>query len=158
MTQWYRGAEQHASVNGSDIEELENGSGDQHTILPAKRTKWDIKSYTFHSISDCINWVGRRKTGNSTRRVERINERCQGKLEKIDGDENKDSLRVCNSKGLTNGDSKGQNGTITGNVERAGTLDKQHTQVLITGSIHLVGGALRVLQNMQECDHKKENV
>lgn len=158
MTQWYTGAEQHSGVNGSDIEELENGSGDSHALPSAKRTKWDIKSYTFHSISDCINWVGRRKTGNGTHRGERINERCQGKLEKTDADENKDSLHVCNSEGLTNGDNKGQNGTITHSIERAGVLDKRHTQVLITGSIHLVGGALRVLRDMQECDHGKENV
>ena len=106
-------------------------------------------SHVHPSISSCINLMHKRRgEGQSSQKVsgdhanDKDNSVVTNTLSNIhnNGDE------------IQNGSCVNEPGTEHASGPEKGSLigDKKHIQVLITGSIHLVGGALRVIWDKQD--------
>ncbi|KAH3796772.1 folylpolyglutamate synthase, mitochondrial-like [Dreissena polymorpha] len=142
------------------LRQQQNIGGSNSMETGTTGNKAEFQSLFFSSISECINWICKRKWYENRVVSEKL----------IKGDLLNNS-EVCINRDST--DASGINGTcisdtkVTNRVESGQGLqtgdedvykyvnqasedaDIQHVEVLITGSLHLVGGALRVLWERQ---------
>ncbi|KAL4219103.1 hypothetical protein ACF0H5_021686 [Mactra antiquata] len=134
-----------ATQNGGTNKHEENGLDDTDIC----NTSSDKSLLTFPSISHCINWVRQRQWEHG---VKIKGKDCKSDSNGIGDGENilvdcdigdiGTNSNVCSS-GV--GDSEANIGAANG----VSGNNKKHVQVLITGSLHLVGGSLRVLWDNQ---------
>ena len=107
----------------------------------------EMESHALPSISHCVNWVCKRSTGNTENgnfSEKHTDAKLNGQIVENGGC---DKNHRCDTNGVAE-----RNGHVNGTVEKkdvgASKCD-QHVQVLVTGSMHLVGGALKVLWNKE---------
>ena len=113
---------QHAKVN-SDTVVTENGNlSCQKTVLHA-----------FPSISHCIDWI---MAGNKLRNIYNKGREC-GKTVESGGPRNERNAE-------TEADLEGFDDNVP-------DIGDKYVHILVTGSLHLVGGALRVIQGEDAC-------
>ncbi|XP_052790793.1 folylpolyglutamate synthase, mitochondrial-like isoform X2 [Mya arenaria] len=125
------------------------------------RSVQDLSSHTLPSISECINWVCKRKwqqkssRGNPYVSSLYANEDYQND---VDIENSFNWVAVQHGTHFDMNTTNGHQPLSTSNrVNQSNVVDgqeskrseKKHVQVLITGSLHLVGGALRVLNDRQ---------
>lgn len=131
----------HISTNGhAETLGVENG---------LQSSSGGCELHVLSSISECINWVCKRHWTRAE------NNNLSGKC--VNGEVNRhavsngcDRLKICD---IESGENKIEiaNGSAGLNIEdeKLGNSKHPHVQVLVTGSMHLVGGALRVLWDRQ---------
>ncbi|XP_060574519.1 folylpolyglutamate synthase, mitochondrial-like isoform X2 [Ruditapes philippinarum] len=106
----------------------------------------EVESHALPTISHCVHWVCQRSAVNKENR--HLSEKCvEAKLNGQTVEQGCGEGYICEKDS-----SSGNNGYIDGNLDinnvGASKGDPQ-VQVLVTGSMHLVGGALKVLWNKE---------
>lgn len=131
----------HISTNGhAETSRVENG---MHS------SSGRCELHVLSSISECMNWVCKghwTSAENSSLSGKCVNGEVNGHVVS----NGCDKMNICD---IDNGGDKLEhvNGSAGLNIkdEKLGNFKNQHVQVLVTGSMHLVGGALRVLWDRQ---------
>lgn len=127
----------------------------------------DLETHTFPSISRCISWVSKKRWCHGQQRnnryvasiyatedyqkdweVENSYNMVANRVHTLDRPDQRNGVSSDGSQHGNIGGEVCRNGESNLSVGEPGTKsDKRKVQVLITGSLHLVGGALRVLED-----------
>ncbi|KAH3796783.1 hypothetical protein DPMN_150354 [Dreissena polymorpha] len=142
------------------LQQQQNIGGSNNLEMGTTGNKAECQSLIFSSISECINWICKRKWEENRVVSEKLRkgDLLNNSKVSINRDwtdepvmngtcisDTKVTNKVESGQGLQNSDE----GVYKYSNHASGDADRRHVEVLITGSLHLVGGALRVLWDRQ---------